>query len=263
MVTENKNYRYASIPHLPGSSAPKGDESLSRDDAHQLTQKTQHGNSVYVDVKVDGACCVVARDGDSIQAYTRSGNSASASPHPQHKMFAAWVRRESARFKTLLTSGERVVGDWVAMAHGTKYHVKDIGEIGKLPLPCRESSPYVVFDIFDNQGQRLPRPDLWSRCSELVQHVRCIHVGDPATIPYIESKIRELSWDFNPTQNIPGISGELDPIEGAVWRLEECGRVTMLGKWVKPGFVAGFYLPDISGLPSIWNWRMYQRVRDI
>ena len=51
----------------------------------------------------------------------------------------------------------------------------------------------------------------------------------------------------------------LDPIEGAVWRVERQAKdgtwsVDFLAKYVRPGKVDGKYLPELSGAEAVWNW---------
>ena len=64
-----------------------------------------------------------------------------------------------------------------------------------------------------------------------------------------------------------GFHGALDPVEGAVWRVERnelinAGKngnrhwiVDFLVKYVRPDKRDGAYLPEISGKNSVWNWR--------
>jgi len=47
----------------------------------------------------------------------------------------------------------------------------------------------------------------------------------------------------------------LDPVEGAVWRVERRGAVDFLAKFVRPEKLDGCYLPEVSGAAAIWNWR--------
>ncbi len=49
--------------------------------------------------------------------------------------------------------------------------------------------------------------------------------------------------------------GALDPVEGAVWRVERRGEVDFLAKYVRPDKVDGVYLPEQSGGEPVWNWR--------
>lgn len=57
----------------------------------------------------------------------------------------------------------------------------------------------------------------------------------------------------------PSGHGALDPVEGAVWRVERRGKVDFLAKFIRPEKLDGTYLPDVSGLPAVWNWRPSRR----
>ena len=52
-----------------------------------------------------------------------------------------------------------------------------------------------------------------------------------------------------------GFHGALEPVEGAVWRVERKGKVDFLGKYVRPDKIDGCYLPEINGGAAVWNWR--------
>ena len=62
----------------------------------------------------------------------------------QHHLFAEWVRLpyNHDRFYSVLCKGERIVGEWLAQAHGTRYRIT-LGE------------PFVCFDIMVDDT-RLP-----------------------------------------------------------------------------------------------------------
>src|SRR5205807_8660487 len=49
--------------------------------------------------------------------------------------------------------------------------------------------------------------------------------------------------------------GALDPVEGAVWRVERQGKVDFLAKFVRADKEDGTYLPEVSGGMPVWNWR--------
>ena len=60
----------------------------------------------------------------------------------------------------------------------------------------------------------------------------------------------------------PSWHGALDPVEGAVWRVERLGKVDFLAKYVRPTKIDGLYLFDwTDGQPVdrpeerlVWNW---------
>jgi hypothetical protein len=48
--------------------------------------------------------------------------------------------------------------------------------------------------------------------------------------------------------------GALDPVEGAIWRIERDGKVDFLVKYVRPEKIDGIYLPEVTGNgATIWN----------
>ncbi len=72
-------------------------------------------------------------------------------------------------------------------------------------------------------------------------------------------------WCRNKWFDTYGFHGALDPVEGAVWRVErnelirpggqECRwHVDFLVKYVRPDKIDGSYLSEISGLPPVYNW---------
>ena len=114
-------------------------------------------------------------------------------------------------------------------AHGTRYN-----------LP---HEPFVVFDIMRGIERSLAAT-VADRCAlaSLVTP-RLIHVGGPISIEAVLSVLE------------PSGHGALDPVEGAVWRVERNGVVDFLGKYVRPEKVDGKYLAKFSKQGSIYNWQ--------
>jgi hypothetical protein len=77
------------------------------------------GCAVFVQHNWDGSNCTVARVGDIRYPLTRSGWVAVKSPYEQHHLFHNWVLERHDLFMSLLQPGERIVGEWLAQAHGT------------------------------------------------------------------------------------------------------------------------------------------------
>ena len=92
--------------------------------------------------------------------------------------------------------------------------------------------------------ERLPYSDFHNRVVEVFCESHLISVG-PA--PSIVEALNGLGTY--------GFHGALDPVEGAVWRIERKGMVDFLVKYVRTDKVDGSYLPEISGKEPIWNWR--------
>src|SRR5205814_437551 len=142
---------------------------------------------------------------------------------------ANWVYARLDRFE-FLAEGERLCGEWLCQAHGTRYELTH--------------EPFAVFDLMRG-GERANYEELRSRVEPngfvlpyLLSH------GPPVSI----AKAMELLAER-------GFHGALDPVEGAVWRVERKGAVDFLGKYVRPEKKDGCYLPELSGGEAIWNWR--------
>jgi hypothetical protein len=125
---------YGSIPHLPGSRLGPGDYCIHEGQAKIATERARDKHDVIiVQEKLDGSNVAVAKVGGEILALTRAGYLATSSPYEQHHYFAAWVKENKKRFDNLLNEKERVSGEWLALAHGTRYNLTH--------------EPFVAFDL--------------------------------------------------------------------------------------------------------------------
>ena len=226
---------YGHIVHLPGSRLGPGDHRISEGQARIACEKARDRfDVVSVTEKLDGSCCAVMCLDGQITALVRSGYPAWSSKYKQHQYFAVWVQRNAHRFEFLKDMpGIRVVGEWLAQAHGTRYDLRH--------------EPFVPFDILDNRkNRRVP----YERFTELVRNYtgleipHLIWMGGPIPVADVLAKATEY-----------GFHGALDPIEGAVWRVERNGEFDFITKYVRPGKEDGKYLPEISGGEEIWNWK--------
>lgn len=233
---------YGHIPHFPGSRMGPGDHKCSPGQLRIATEKARDRHDrIIVQEKVDGSNVGVANIQGVIVPLTRAGYVADTSPFEQHWRFGEWVYAHQTRFLETLAEGERLCGEWLMQAHGTRYE-----------LP---HEPFVVFDLMRGQ-ERLT-------CEEVQDRVypfgfvmpRLIHEGEPLSIAEALGAIKRSGH------------GALDPVEGAVWRVErnECVNkraggerrwvVDFLAKYVRPDKVDGCYLPEQNGGEPIWNWR--------
>src|SRR5437588_7986509 len=114
---------YGSIPHLPGSRLGPGDHHVHAGQAIICTEKARDRHDrLIVQEKLDGSCVAVAKLEGRIVPLTRAGYPAHSSPWEQHQLFEAWVWNNAyERFDQLLEEGERLCGEWLAQAHGTRY----------------------------------------------------------------------------------------------------------------------------------------------
>ena len=221
---------YGSIPHLPGSRMGPADHHCHEGQARIATAKKRDAKDVVsVTVKLDGSCMAVLKMGGVILPLGRAGYLASTSKFEQHRLFADWVEANRVRFLSCLSEGERLVGEWLAQAHGTRYSLRH--------------DPFVPFDLMVG-----PRRFSNQQCRELA--ARC-----GLESPFVISGEGPMPIDAVAAALAMPHHGELDPVEGAVWRVERAGEFDFLCKWVRPDKVDGCYLPEVSGGEPIWNWR--------
>lgn len=219
---------YGSIEHLPDSRMGPADHSISPGQAKIATMQTRDRNDcVIVMEKLDGSNVSVANVDGVLYALTRSGNLAQQSRYEQHQWFATWVRERTDRFSFLM-DGERVCGEWLAQAHGTRY-----------ALP---HEPFVAFDLMRGEA-RAPFVEFINRISPRFVIPRLLSVGPACSI----RRAMELQD--------PSTHGALDPIEGAIWRVERDGKFDFACKYVRPDKVDGCYLPFITNASPVFNWR--------
>jgi hypothetical protein len=129
----------------------------------------------------------------------------------------------------------RVCGEWLAQAHGTRYELNG-------------RQPFVAFDVFSRDNERLPTEHALDLIlsSGLAVPKRLQLSNDPLSI---DAAMALIANEYRRGY------GELDEVEGAVWRVERRGKFDFLAKYVRPDKIDGLYLPEISGQEPIWNWR--------
>lgn len=223
---------YGSIAHLPGSRMGPADHHCHKGQATIATEKARDKHDlIVVTEKLDGSCTAVVKVDGQILALGRAGWPAQSSPYEQHQLFAAWVRERESLFQAALNEGERMVGEWLAQAHGTRY---------KLP----DGEPWIPFDLMRG-------PDRLSHLEARARAALCglggpqvLHIGGPCPLEKALDLLGQNGWH-----------GALDPVEGVVYRVERKGKFDFLAKWVRPNKLDGSLLPEQSGQPAIWNWR--------
>lgn len=217
-----------------------GDHKCTEGQARIATEKKRDKHDhIICQEKVDGSNVGVAKVNGEILAIGRAGYLANTSPFIQHHLFHAWVESQKTRFAELLDEGERLCGEWLAQAHGTRYKL--------------QHEPFVAFDLMV-ETRRAVYYDFIGRVQEFnftTPHV--LYKGDPFSI---ENALESIKISGH---------GAIDPIEGAVWRVhrnrlknkhtkERIWVVDFLVKYVRPDKVDGLYLPEISGMDPVWNW---------
>lgn len=232
---------YGSIPHLPNSRLGPADRTCNHGQARIATERARDRyDEIFVQEKLDGSNVGVARIDGEICPIGRAGYLAASSPHEQHRLFADWVQCHAERFLDVLCDGERLVGEWLAQAHGTRYRLVH--------------DPFIAFDLMVG-NKRAPYDVFTQRIYGYFATPALIHRGCPLSV---SAALAQLG--------VYGYHGALDPVEGAVWRVERdnlidnrSGQrervVDFLVKFVRPNKVDGLYLPAISGGDAVWNWR--------
>jgi hypothetical protein len=231
---------YGSIAHLPGSRMGPGDHSCHEGQARICNENVRDRHDlIIVQEKLDGSNVGVAKIDGKVLALTRAGYFAHTSPYEQHHKFGYWVSKNADRFDVVLEEGERIVGEWLLQAHGTRYHL--------------QHEPFVAFDLMRGMA-RATYSEMRSRIEGRFVIPNTVHIGGPMSIADAMKKLGEF-----------GAHGALDPIEGAIWRVERnkiidksCGGkriwvVDFLAKYVRPDKADGCYLDSVTGQPAVWN----------
>lgn len=219
---------YFKIAHLPGSRTGASDRTAPAELAERCLRMCRLGEELVVQEKLDGSCVAVARVGQAVLALGREGTLAARSLNPGRQLFAAWVAQRSAMFGALLHDGEWLVGEWLALAHSTRYALRH--------------EPFVVFDGF-LRGEQWTFDTLSARLQGALPQPQLLHRGGALGI---EAMARSLG---------SGGHGAVEAPEGAVWRLERQGRVVGMAKYVRPDKVDGALLAENSGQAAVWNWQ--------
>jgi hypothetical protein len=224
---------YGSIPHLIGSRLGEGDHHASPGQVEIATKTTRDKwDLIIVQEKLDGGNVGIAKINGEILALSRAGYLANTSPYKTHHAFALYVERNNKRFEELLKENERLCGEWLLTAVGTKYN-----------LP---HEPFVPFDLMTGM-ERLPYHDFLPRVSRFdFVTPRIIHIGQPITIKDAEKVLNNSTH------------GAVDPVEGAVWRVERKGVVDFLVKYVRSFKEDGKYLKEdiVNQLPMGYKYLM-------
>lgn len=223
---------FGSIAHLPGSRVGKTDRYITEDQARIATVKPRdRHDKILVQEKLDGACVAVVKENGELIPITRSGNLCQKSQYVHHHLFADWMYEHYYHFYNVLLEGERIVGEWLALAHGTRYYTDRI--LGW--------EPFVAFDIFTPDNKRLCYDQFIHRIESLFHSPPLVHHGYPCSI--------EMARELMPESNYGG-----EHVEGYIWRIERKDEVDYLCKWVNDAFQPGCLLPEMSG-NLVWNWQ--------
>jgi hypothetical protein len=223
---------YGSIPHLPGSRAAS-DRTLSPTVARRCLDPSaaRPGDEVIVQEKLDGSCVAVVRTEDGrLEARGREGRLAAESGNEGRRMFAAWLAAHEASLDGLLADGEVLVGEWLALVHGTRYELAH--------------DLFVPFDLVRGPERiRATVDELAARLAPTgLPSPAVVHRGAPLSIAAARTLLGER-----------GQHGAIDPPEGLVYRVERAGAVVLVAKWVRPDKVDGSYLPESTGQEALYH----------
>lgn len=221
---------FSSIPHLIGSHPSKGDKFATEGMTRICTEKPRDKHdTIIVQCKLDGSQTSVQCIDGVLTPIMRTGRPCSQSRFKQHHLFAAWVYANQEHFE-FLQEGERLCGEWLIQAHGTRYNLPHI--------------PFVVFDLMTPET-RLTYKEFDSRAPEWFPRPKLLSYGPSVSIEDALLLLGEF-----------GYHGALDPVEGVVYRVERGGKFDFLAKYVKESYVPGKYL-DLEGNQSaekiLWN----------
>ena len=211
---------YGSIGHIATSRLGENDYQVDPGQTDICTINAK-GNIVYVQTKLDGANVGVAKlPNGKIVGLTRKGYLLTDSTYEVHHSFHYWLKDNENIFANILMPGQRVVGEWLAMAHGTIYNLHG-------------RSPFVAFDIM-SESDRMTYENFIKNID-----------GQLATPDTIQGPIQPkeaLKFLDSYGAQIP---------EGVVYRVEKKNKVSFLAKWVRQGKEDGKYMKLDE---PIWNW---------
>lgn len=222
---------YGSIGHLPASRLGPGDHKVTEGQARLCCERPRDRRDVIVvQEKLDGGCVAAARLGDDIVALGRAGHLARTSPFIQHHVWADWVDAHADAFRAVLGDGERLCGEWLALAHGTRY------DLAGRP-------PFVAFDLMRGMV-RTPYLLFAARVAKHFEVPPLLHLGAPLPLA---AALEALGTH--------GRYGACEPAEGVVYRVERDAAVDFLAKYVRPEKVDGALLPEVNDGIAHWNWQ--------
>ena len=216
---------YHRIPHLHGSHLSKGDFRIPLGQSKICTEKERKGDKVIVQEKLDGSSVAIARIDGILIPVVRSGNSAMETKYRQHKMFANWFYSNQDHFE-FLEEDQRLCGEWLAQAHGTKYDLQHI--------------PFVPFDLLGPGGAKL-YDEFNSIVPDWFPRPYLLHEGGSFSIAEAEQALGQF-----------GHHGATELAEGAVWRVERDGKLEFMAKYVREDKAPGEYL-ERYGAEPVWN----------
>lgn len=219
---------YGSIPHLSSSKLWPGDYHCHAGQERIATVKSRDKNDIIiVQEKLDGGNVGICKVNGEILAITRAGYLAHTSPFETHWIFEKWVMQNERRFDELLNEGERVCGEWLYHAVGTRYNLPHEPFVGfDLMIADKRKSYFEVKERLEKMDFVLPNT---------------ISIGAPLSIILALQLLGS------------GGHGAIDQVEGLMYRVERKSEVDFLCKYVRPEKENGIYFEEKTGQAAIKN----------
>jgi len=235
-----KRKAYGSIPHFVGSKLGPGDHHCPEGQAKIcMEKKRDKHDEIIVQEKVDGACCAVLKLDDAILPLNRAGYSVYTSDYIHHLLFGYWVECHYEMFMDILSNGERMVGEWLALVHTVEYDL--------------QHPPFVPFDLMVG-SKRYHMDEFLSRLHGTpLTHPHIIHQGDI----FPKERIEEYkNVSFHGAKNT-------DELEGLIFRVYRKEEFDFIAKFVNENFEPGKQFESYKALAKKkWNWNPFQELSD-
>lgn len=241
---------YGSIPHLSTSNAVDGSDhyiDLGTEKLMTATQKKDKKLWVHVSEKYDGSCVAVAKVDGKILALTKKGYLAESSPYQQHHLFHEYVKMHYAEFNTFIEEGERIVGEWMIQAHGTRYAIEP------------NYPPFVAFDVFRADNSRYLSNHIYAKI-EALRGMRIVAEPFKAWFHDHPPPFADPEIFFNRFCRVgrsfsKQIAAKNATPEGLVFKIEDykAGKVLAIAKYVRPGYERMKFIHDEATHGPVWN----------
>jgi ATP-dependent RNA circularization protein (DNA/RNA ligase family) len=231
---------YNSIPHISSSRLGEGDHYIDEKHEKSLVDTLPNQQSlVIVQEKFDGSNVSIVRYQGELRVLSRNGYDCKNSNQLQHRMAYDYVQKYRTIFENICSQQEdRLVGEWLALAHGTRYENLD------------DSSVFRPFDFY-REGKELPFYQFIAIVSKmgLLHYPTVLHIGGSCSARRALKLLDE--------------KGSSSDAEGVIYRLEEGGKPKFKAKYIKHDKVDGKYLKNEDGTYKkeeeyIFNWKLSQ-----
>lgn len=227
---------YDNILHLPNSKMSDGGSYCTEEQAKMVCEKKVYEQDIIiVQEKLDGSNVAVTKIDNNLICLTKNGSNAKKSLSKEHQLFYWWVKQNYSRFNEILNEGEKICGEWLVQAHGTKYSLNH--------------EPFVVIDLMVN-NKRLLFKDVFNRLNGKFVLPSIISIGEPISINKALKKLGKY-----------GLHNAKEEAEGIIWRLEREGQVKFICKYVKHNKEKEKYLSQ-NKEEIVWNKKNFDLLEE-